>query len=363
MALGHEPRPLLAGSAALSRVLAAVALAAGLLAGCAPDDGADGDGVVYVTSGFTDQLLLLDAADGALLDSISLDRRPDEVDEPHGIAISPDGRHLYVTVSHGAPTLWKFELPETRLVGRLELPAAGAARIGITPDGERAFIPDYHRAGLGEPSRVSVVDLHDLEMLADPVVCPAPHDARVSPRGGEVAFTCSLSDEVVILDTATLDERARFRVGADPGPPGEPRFRPLNLVWLPDGESLLVTLHESAGIGHYSRDGRTLGRVDVGSGPAQLEITADGRTAVVANRREGTVSVVDVESLTERARVPLAGAHPHGVALDADGSTAFVTYEGEVEGMGGVAAVALEQAEVLWAVDAGVYTLGVVHRP
>ena len=142
------------------------------------------------------------------------------MDEPHAVAISPDGRHWYVSVAHGEPTLWKFEMEADRLVGRVTLPTAGAARIGITPDGNRAFVPDYDRSQPGVPSRVAVVDLADLSVVATPVVCDGPHHAEVDPGGELVAVACSLSDEIVLLDARTLEERGRFAAGPEAGPPG-----------------------------------------------------------------------------------------------------------------------------------------------
>ena len=50
---------------------------------------------LLVTSGFTDQIFVLDALTGRVTDSLSLDRRPGERDEPHSVAVSPDGSHFY----------------------------------------------------------------------------------------------------------------------------------------------------------------------------------------------------------------------------------------------------------------------------
>ncbi|MBK5099322.1 MAG: hypothetical protein JJE01_16195, partial [Gemmatimonadetes bacterium] len=94
---------------------AAVLSAAGLLAAAC---GSSGDGssrgedpggaVVYVAVAVSDEVLRFDPETGALLSRISLDPRPSESDEPHGLAIAPDGRHWYATLAHGDPTLSKF---------------------------------------------------------------------------------------------------------------------------------------------------------------------------------------------------------------------------------------------------------------
>ncbi len=318
---------------------------------------------LYITSGATDEVVLLNAADGSILKRISTERRRDEVDEPHGIAVSPDGRHWYLTLAHGEPTLWKFEIPGDRLVGRVELGTYGAARIGITPDGRRAFIPDYYRSGQGLPSALAVVELGDLSVVATPTVCAAPHDAQVDPSGRRVAIACSLSDEVVILDVATLDLITRFFVDSQPGPPGAPRFKPLNLLWSPGGDVLYVGLFAAGAIAAFDAQGSLVGSVSVGAGPAQLALSRDGRTLASANRNDASISLIDLPTMSERTRVPLGRPHPHGITFDSTDRIAFVTYEGDTAQSGGVVAVDASRGEIVWAAEAGAFTLGVVYLP
>jgi len=346
----------------MSRFLIAGAFAAGIVGCGMQGEAPDAAGRVYVASGLTDEVLVLDAGTGAPVGQISLDRRRDEVDEPHGLSSSPDGLHWYATVSHGEPTLWKFESAGDRLVGRVTLPAAGAARIGITPDSRRAFIPDYDRAAPGSDGRVTVVDLETLEIAGTPAVCPGPHHAVVHPDGGSVAVACSLSDEIVLLDTRSLATIARFPVDPDPGAAGSPRFKPLNLAWSPTGDVLYASLHLAAEIRAFDASGAILGRAAVGPGPAQIEIAPDGATLVSANRMDASLSVLSTLPLAEAARIDLAAAHPHGLALDFRGERAFVACEGTVDTRGSVVAVDLASRELLWSVSAGAYLLGALYR-
>jgi len=315
-------------------------------------------GQLYVTSGVTDEVLVLEAADGTLIRRIPVERRRDEIDGPHGVAVSPDGRYWYVSLEHGEPTLWKFERPGDRLVGRVRIPGAGAARIGVTPDGGVAFVPDYDRARPGEAGRVAVISLETLEIVGNPLVCPSPHHAAVSPAGDLVAVACSQSDEIVLLDASSLAEVRRFPAGDSAGSPGRPRYRPLNLAWSPDGEVLYVALHAAAEVAAFGPDGVGKGVAAVGPGPAQIAVTPDGGMIVAANRRDRSLSVVDAATLVERFRVDLGADHPHGVTLDGSGRFAFVACEGTPDGLGRVVAVDLESGGVRWSVPAGAYTLG-----
>lgn len=326
-------------------------------------------GRLYVTSGLTDQVFRLDAETGSLVSTFDVEMRRDEVDEPHGVAVAPDGRHWYVTLAHGNPTLWKFELPDDRLVGRLRLGSKGAARVGLTPDGRFAFVPDYDRAAAGAQGAVTVVRTDDLHLVGRVEVCPAPHDAQPSPDGSLVAVTCSLSDELAVLDPITFEVVHRFAVGPEPGPSGKPRYKPLNLVWSPDGRFVHVTLSAAAMIRTFSPEGETVAEVRVGDGPAQLASACDGKLLVTANRLDRTASVVEVSlsaagelRLEERRRLELDVPYPHGVALTPDGAMAFVTYEGEQGRGAGVVAVSTSDGSQAWVAEVGAYLLGVAYH-
>ena len=305
----------------------------------------------------------MDASDGTHLVDIAVDRRVGETDEPHGIAVSPDGRHLYVTLAHGEPSLWKFERDGHRLVGRLSLEMAGAARIALSADGRTGYVADYDRASGGAPGEVLAVDLHDLRPLARARPCAGPHDARPDPTGALVAVACSLSDEVVLLDAATLAPVRRMVVRSehDAAPAGAlPDQRPMNIAWV-DGAEFAVTLAATDRLALFDAAGRARGAVRVGRSPAQVAYDARNDFFVVANRGDGTVSVVSRSPFMERARVRLNVDHPHGVDIDPRSGRAYVTFEGTSDTGGGVVAVDPTEARVLWRAAAGSYTLGVAY--
>lgn len=325
-------------------------------AGC--HDGAE-PGILLVTSGFSDEILILDALSGEQQSRIPLDPRPGEVDEPHSISASPDGVFWYAALSHGTPTLWKYESRDQRLIGRVTLPQAGAGRIGITPDGTTAFIPDYFRGSPGEASLVSVVDLTSMSVLDTLTVCDAPHDAVVSPSGRRVAVTCSMGDEVVVLDAETFGEVLRLPVGAKNAGPA----KPMNLAWSPDEARLYVTLMAQNAVEVFDSDsGASLGWVAVGAGPAQIAVSPDGSLLAIASRGSATVSLVDPSALTERRRISVPAEHPHGITFDSRGEGIYVTYEGTVDTPGGV--LALDRSgDLRWQTPGGTFTLGIAFLP
>ena len=130
-------------------------------------------------------------------------------------------------------------------------------------------------------SAVAFVRTDDLVVLVLSRPCPAPHDAAFSPSGDRVAVACALSGEVVILDGHDFHELERVDLTTDTGVP-----RVLNAEWAPDGTRLLVTLADRDEVVALTPGtGAAVARFSTGSGPAQLAISPDGSTVVVANRR------------------------------------------------------------------------------
>ncbi len=320
---------------------------------------------MYVAVAVSDEVLRFDPESGALLSRISLDPRPSESDEPHGLAVAPDGRHWYATLAHGDPTLSKFDRAGDRRVGRARLSSAGAARVEIDPTGEFAFVADYDRARPGEDGEVLVIRLYDLEVVARSRVCPGPHHAAQNPASGQIAVACSLGDEVALLSGPRLDPAGRFPVDAEPGDPGSPGFKPLNLAWSLDGDRLYVALHLADRVRVFDSNGTIVGDVPSGRRPAQIALSPDGKTLIAANRGDGTLSLIDTATLRERSRLDLGAAHPHGVAFNESGTRAYVTCEGTPSEPGRLVAVELgnDPPAVAWSVETGSVPLGVVWAP
>src|SRR5260370_35311639 len=85
------------------------------------------------------------AGDGAALRTIKVvpvGIMPSDIDGPHNVTVSPDGRYWYVTIAHGTPfgPLWKMAVDGDTLVGRVPVRGCPPTR-PLTPDGGLAFGP------------------------------------------------------------------------------------------------------------------------------------------------------------------------------------------------------------------------------
>ena len=88
-------------------------------------------------------------------------------DGPHGVAVSPDQQHYYVTTAHGLPygSLWKYEARTSAYVGKVEL-GNFPATAQVSPDGRTVWVVNFNLHGEMVPSDVSVVRTHDLVEIA-----------------------------------------------------------------------------------------------------------------------------------------------------------------------------------------------------
>ena len=81
--------------------------------------------------------------------------------------------------------------------------------------------------------------------------------------------------------------------------------QPLDLVFQPDGSVAYVAAFGSRKIGVLDRDGRVVGSIGVGFGPAGLALDAARRRLYVLNHLDATISVVDLDRQRAVATVPL----------------------------------------------------------
>src|SRR6267378_4899007 len=140
---------------------------------------------------------------------------PADIDGPHNVTVSPDGRFWYVSLAHGTPygSLWKMAADGDTLVGTAPLEMFPTT-IALTPDGELAFVAnsDFH----GDHPRknvVSIVYTGPMLTLTQLAACDMPHGVKVNHAGTRVYVSCMNSDEILEIDRETLEIARRHPTG------------------------------------------------------------------------------------------------------------------------------------------------------
>jgi DNA-binding beta-propeller fold protein YncE len=313
---------------------------------------------------------------------------PADVDGPHGVAVSPDGKFYYVSTAHGAPYgfLWKYALANDSLAGRVML-GNFPATLQITPDGAFAYVVNFNLYGDMVPSSVSIVSTDEMVEVARVSTCTMPHGSRINRQGTKQYSACMMDDMVVEIDTRTLGVSRHFVVGKgrergmtgapvrstaslaahdmgghgmEPPKPGDVSCSPTWAQPSADGARLFVACNKSSDIVEIDVASWTLvRRIPAGEGVYNLAVTHDGKLLVATNKRGKSTSIIDIASGTELARIPTTRRVVHGAAVSSDDRYAFISQEGVGSEPGTVDVIDLRARQRVGSVDVGPQAGGV----
>ena len=126
-----------------------------------------------------------------------------------------------------------------------------------------------------------------------------------------------------------------------------------------DGKSVYVACNKSDEIVEVAADSWTLRRrMPAGTGVYNLAVSKDGKM-VATNKRGQSVSVFDLESGHELARLPTKRKVPDGVVISPDNLFAFVAVEGIGSEPGTVEVIDLRSLKTVAIVDVPEQAVGI----
>ena len=360
----------------------------------------DKDYLVYVVSESADKIALIRfGPGGARVDhDLPTGDMPVDIDGPHGIVLSPDRRFYYVSIAHGRPfgLVWKYATKDDSVVGKTTL-GFFPATMDITPDGNFLFVVNFNLHGDMVPSSVSVVSTPTMTEVARIPTCTMPHGSRLNPQGTKQYSACMMDDMLVEIDTASLKVSRHFILtkGREIGVAGAPKNKAADTTgsmpgmnmpgmkdtgghgmeppragdnscsptWAQpsvDGLSVYVACNKSSEIVEVNTNTWKLTRrIPARAGVYNLTVTHDGTRLLATNKRDQSVSVYELKSGRELARLPTKRKVPHGVVVSPDDAYAFVTVEGVGAEPGTVEIIDLKALKTVATVDVGEEAAGV----
>ena len=302
---------------------------------------------VLQTNSGGDNIHVIDPATNEVVGTI------DDIEVPHGVAIAPDGAHIYVT-DESLATLDIVDARTLRVTKRIPL-SGRPNNVAVSKDGAKVYV------GIVEaPGAVDVIDtarqanvkrvpvkggIHNVFVTPDGKYAvagsiPASTISVISTDTDTLAWTLTLSDGIRPMafttnaDGSTKDlivqlsnfhgfavvdfaKRKEVRRVTLPGLPGQEKETegiqgaPAHgLAVSPDGKTLWVTSKFYGYVAAYSLpDYQFVKTVAVGSHPEWLTIPSDGKDLYVALAGGDATAVVDTQAMKLVKTIPV-GAVP-----------------------------------------------------
>ena len=266
----------------------------------------------------------------------------------HGATAAPDGRYYYVS-NEAESTLDVVDTKTLKITRHIPL-SGHPNNIAISKDGRRVYV-----SIAAAPGAVDVIDTQSQERVKSIPVKGAVHNTYVTPDGKSVIAGSIPGKVLTVIDAQTEEPvwTVPFETGVRPmafetNPDGSTKrifvqlsnfhgfavvdfatHKEVTRIKLPDTPPGKEAVHEGGNISHgmaVTSDGKTLvvnstlnsaiylyslpdlklvGSADVGMAPDWVTLTPDGKRAYVANAGSNSVSVIDLKSQKEIARIPV----------------------------------------------------------
>ena len=353
-----------------------------LLATSSAGQAATQDYLVYVVCESADKIALIRFGQhGAQVDKlIDTGSMPSDIDGPHGIVVSPNREFYYVSLGHGRPygSVWKYSTKDNSVLGKVTL-GFFPATMDISTDGGLLYVVNFNLHGDMVPSSVSIVATEQMIEVARVPTCTMPHGSRINPQGTKQYSACMMDDLLVEIDTNSLQVSRHFVVtkgkesgmngspashtmsehashdvgghGMEPPKPGDTSCSPTWAQPSSDGKFVFVACNKSDEIVEIdAASWKVTRRIAARPGVYNLAVTRDGRL-ISTNKRDQSVSVYELKSGRELARLPTKRRVIHGAVVSPDNRYAFISVEGVGSEPGTMEVIDLNSLKTVATVD------------
>jgi YVTN family beta-propeller protein len=258
------------------------------------------DGRLYVSNEADSTLDVVDGKTLRVTSKIPLSGHP------NNIASAPDGKRVYVSIAQAPGAV---DVIDTASLMRVKsIPVKGAVHnTYVTPDGRHVV------AGSVVGKNITVIDAKTEEPMwvldFDLGVRPLAFERNADGSTKRIFVQLSEFNGFAVVDFATHKEVTRIelpKIAAGKTPVLEGGNTSHGMAVTSDQKVLVVNSRLNSALYSYSLpDLKLLGAADVGRAPDWVTLTPDGKSAYVANALSNSVSVIDIKSMKEVARIPV----------------------------------------------------------
>jgi YVTN family beta-propeller protein len=208
--------------------------------------------------------------------------------QTQAIVASPDNKHVYVSTAYEVLIM---HAGMNYIVDRITAPGGDTSKhnphgLAITPDGKTLLVADNHPGG-----DVSVINIKDKTIVhrLGFAATATPYGIAISPDGLFAYIAVHGLNQVKVYSLDTYAEINTFDVGSEP----------TGLAILPDGSTLYVSNTADGTVSVIDlASGTILSPVIVGNGPKGVAVSPDGTRVYTADYGSNSVSIIDAATNT-----------------------------------------------------------------
>jgi len=332
------------------------------------------DYYLYVCAESEDEVALIkfDGKKAVVEKTIPVGVWPLEIEGPHGITVSPDGEHWYLSMAHGMPYghLYKYETGTDKFVERVEL-GMFPATMEISKATGLLYVVNFNlHGGHSKASTVSIVDPDEMVEIERVETGVMPHGSRMLNNGLKHYSVAMMSGMLYEIDAMSMEISRTLQTS----PPASPmkmkskkgkhsshsmhsmhnsksmsnkdkkgmaamgkmamghKMPPEKPTWVyphPNDDLLYVVNNGTDNVVEVDVKKWKVNRTfKTDKGPYNCEVSRDGRFLVVTYKSAAKTGVWDLKKGKEVAKFKNTRKVTHGVSISPDSRYAFVTVEG-----------------------------------
>lgn len=349
------------------------------------------DYYVYVTAESEDEVSLIkfDGKNASIVETIPVGIWPAEIEGPHGINVSPDGKYWYLSLAHGNPygTLYKYSTATNEVVDTVRL-GLFPASLQVSKATGLLYCVNFDLHGDMVPSTVSVVDPEEMVEVTRIETGVMPHGSRISPDGMYHYSVGMMSGELFEISTTKLKvtrslsldgkkeapamnsmdgmdhsmmDHSKMNHGKDNGGMFHSKVKPTWAIPHPTEPKVYVAGNGTDEVLEVDLDKWEItNRFKTGKAPYNVDVSPDGRYMVATYKGSGETGVWDLKKGKELARVKNTRMVSHGVSISSDSKYAFVSVEGIGGEPGTMDVIDIKKGTKVASVDMGKQAGGII---
>jgi len=240
-----------------------------------------------------------------LVDLVKIrDITPEPYYKPHDMAITADGKKMFVTCE-ASRVVVEMSLLTDKVTRAFKTREKLTHMLALSPDEQTIYTANAVNGN------VSIIDVATGELKTTIPSGPGCEAIAISPDGSEVWAGNRRGDTITIIDTQTRNVKEKI----------DCRGYPLRIKFTPDGKRALVTCPAANRVAVFdSKSHEEIATVTTKPVPVGIDITPDGKRAFTANNGEPSITVIDLVTMEPLESFPI-GEYPFAVTyVEARGS-------------------------------------------